>query len=261
MGKDDIKIAELTAEDFRGNRVYEWLESIQSGYQRTQAEYDLRDRAKELRVSGFPQRLKAYREELKKIGSMVLRDDGYSEFAEQELDLNVGEWTADDTGIWKYGQNGQQLYACCHPVMPVQPLRSIDTGLMKVKLAYRRTYSGNRPWSEIVVPLSRISKAADIVALADCGISVTSGERAQALVDFLRDTMDRNQGVIPEVKSVSRMGWNEEGFSPYVGGVVFDSADSFRPVYKAITQAGTFEEWLAEALDIRSYSQVGGQRS
>lgn len=80
--------------------------------------------------------------------------------------------------------------------------------------------------------MSGISKAADIVALSDCGISVTSGERAQALVDFLRDAIGKNQDIIPEVKAVSRMGWNEEGFSPYVGGVAFDSADSFCPIYK-----------------------------
>lgn len=249
----DDKKTEFTIEDFRSGRVFEWLEGIQSNYQRTREEYALREQAKELNFLGFSQQLKAYREELKKIGSLVLRDDGISEFADQALDLNIGHWTADDTGIWRY-EGGKQIYACSHPIMPVQLLRSIDTGMMKVRLAYRRTYSGKRPWSEIVVPLSKISKAADIVALADCGISVTSGERAQALVDFLRDALDRNQDIIPEVKSVSRMGWNEEGFSPYVGGVVFDSADSFRPVYKAITKTGDFHQWLTEALDARTYS-------
>ena len=250
----DEKRPEFTIEDFRSGRVFEWLEGIRSNYQRTREEYALREQAKELNFMGFSQQLKAYREELKKIGSLVLRDDGISEFADQELDLNIGHWTADDTGIWRYDNNNKQIYACSHPIMPVQLLRSIDTGMMKVRLAYRRTYSGKRPWSEIVVPLSRISKAADIVALADCGISVTSGERAQALVDFLRDALDRNQDIIPEVKSVSRMGWNEEGFSPYVGGVVFDSADSFRPVYKAITKTGDFRQWLTEALNARTYS-------
>lgn len=180
----DEKRPEFTIEDFRSGRVFEWLEGIQSNYQRTREEYALREQAKELNFLGFSQQLKAYREELKKIGSLVLRDDGISEFADQALDLNIGHWTADDTGIWRYDNNNKQIYACSHPIMPVQLLRSIDTGMMKVRLAYRRTYSGKRPWSEIVVPLSRISKAADIVALADCGISVTSGERAQALVDF-----------------------------------------------------------------------------
>src|SRR5699024_1959408 len=62
------------------------------------------------------------------------------------------------------------------------------------------------------------------------------------------------QDVIPEVKSVSRMGWNEEGFSPYAKGVAFDSADSFSGIYKAIAQVGNYDAWLAEALEARSYS-------
>lgn len=250
---DDI-LPPFTVADFRSGAVFEWLETIASGFQRTRAEYALRDLAKKLKFNGFPQMLKEYRNELKRSGSMVYRADGVSEFADQALDLNVGEWTADESGIWKYDNNGRQLFACSHPVMPVMLLRSIDTGLMKVKLAFRRSYSGKKPWSEVTVPVSRISKAADIVALADSGISVTSGERAQNLVDFLRDALDLNQGVIPEVKSVSRMGWNEDGFAPYLGDVAFDSADSFRPIYRAITKSGDFSQWLEEARDARTYS-------
>lgn len=251
---DGIKRPDFTREDFESGRVIEWLEGISSGYQRKREEYALRELAKELKFQGFPQILKAYREQVKKAGMSIIKEDGVSEFTDQALDLNVGEWQADESGIWRTGANGAVAYACSHPIMPVQCLHSIDTGLVKVKLCYRRSYSDRRPWSEIVVPMSRISKASDIVGLADTGISVTSGERAQALVDFLRDVLDRNQGVIPEVKSVSRMGWNEDGFSPYVGGVVFDSADSFRPVYKAIRAVGSMEKWLFEALDARSYS-------
>lgn len=245
---------EFTLEDFESGRVFEWLSSLKSGYQQAMEERSLKILAKEIGFTEFAKCLKEYRRELNAARMSVIRDDGVSDFAEQGLELNVGEWTADESGIWRYGNNQQVVYACTHPIMPVQRLVSIDTGLAKIKLAYRRSYRDKKPWSEIVVPMSRISKAADIVALSDCGISVTSGERAQALVDFLRDAIDKNQDVIPEVKAVSRMGWNEEGFSPYVGGVVFDSADSFRPVYRAIGTAGSMEGWLAEALDARTYS-------
>jgi len=217
-------------------------------------EQALADIAKEVGFRGFARCLREYRKELRAVSLSVVRDDGISEFYDQPLELNIGEWTADDSGIWRYAPGGGIAYACTHPIMPVEKLVSIDTGLVKIKLAYRRNYSDRRPWSEIVVPMSRIAKATEIVALSDCGISVTSGERAQALVDFLRDAIDKNQDIIPEVKAVSRMGWNEEGFSPYVGGVAFDSADSFRPAYKAIGQAGSLKNWLTEALDTRSYS-------
>lgn len=50
------------------------------------------------------------------------------------------------------------------------------------------------------------------------------------------------------------MGWNEEGFSPYTKGIVFDSADAFRGAYRVISQVGSYEAWKTEALDARSYS-------
>lgn len=246
---------EFTLEDFKSGRVFEWL-TQQTPYRQAMEEPELEDLAKVLGFKAWSKGLREYKKLLKQTSLSVIRDEGISDFAEQKIELNVGEWTADETGIWRYGNNGSIVYACTHPIMPVQRLVSIDTGTTKVKLAYRRSFREKKPWSDIVVPMSRIAKAADIVALADCGISVTSGERAQALVDFLRDCIDRNQDAIPEVKAVSRMGWNEEGFSPYVGGVEFDSADSFRPVYRAISKAGNFNHWLEEALDARTYSRT-----
>ena len=248
------KRPDFTLEDFEQGRVFEWLTSLRSGYQQAMEEQALAAVAKDIGFKGFAKCLREYKKELRAVSLSIVRDDGISGFADQALELNVGEWTADESGIWRYAPGGGIIYACTHPIMPVEKLVSIDTNMVKIKLWYRRSYSDRRPWSEIVVPMSRISKAADIVALSDCGISVTSGERAQALVDFLRDAIDKNQDIIPEVKAVSRMGWNEEGFSPYVGGVAFDSADSFRPVYRAIRQAGSLSDWLAEALDARSYS-------
>lgn len=248
------KRPDFSLTDFKEGRVFEWLTGLKSGYQQAMEEQSLAELAKEIGFKGFARCLREYRKELRAVSLSVVQDDRVSEFFDQALELNVGEWTADESGIWRHAQGGGIVYACTHPIMPVEKLVSIDTGLVKVRLRYRRSYSDRRTWSEIVVPMSRISKAADIVALSDCGVSVTSGERAQALVDFLRDAIDKNQDIIPEVKAVSRMGWNEEGFSPYVGGVAFDSADSFRPIYKAIGQAGSLEGWLAEALDARSYS-------
>lgn len=251
---EEQKRPDFTYEDFASGRVFEYLTGIKSGYRQAMEERELALLAKQLRFNGFSKCLREYRKDLRSAALPVLRDDGITDFGDQELELNTGEWTADESGIWKYGNGGAITYACTHPIMPVQRLISIDTGLVKVRLAFRRSYKGKRPWTELVVPSSRISKASDIIALADAGVSVTSGERAQALVDYLRDIMDRNQDLIPEVKSVSRMGWNEEGFAPFLGEAVFDSADSFRSIYKAITSRGDYEKWLFEAKDARTYS-------
>lgn len=244
---------DFTLEDFQTGRVFEWLSNL-TGYQQAMEEQELDDLASSLKFKNFKKCFKAYKKEVNATKLSIRREACFSEFIGQELELDTGEWTADESGIWKYGQSGNAIYACTHPIMPIQKLISIDTGMTKVKLAYRRSYSDRIPWCEIVVPMSKISKASDIISLSDCGISVTSGERAQALVDFLRDAIDKNQDTIPEVKAVSRMGWNEEGFSPYVGGVVFDSADAFKSTYKDLRKAGSMDAWLAEALHARTYS-------
>ena len=208
--------------------------------------------ADELKFKGFKGLFRLYKKKLREISLPMVTEDGISEFGDQPFELNTGEWTADEGGVWRYGgSNGNIIYACSHPIMPVQRLRGVDTGLIKIKLMFWR----NKRRYEVVVDAKDIASANKIVdRLSGVGVSVTSGERANALVDYLRDMLDLNQDVIPEVKAVSRMGWNEEGFSPYTKGIVFDSADSFAGAYKAIAQVGNYDAWKEEALDARSYS-------
>lgn len=243
-------------EDFDHGRVFEYLTSIKDPYEQGMEERRMAVLASKLEFKDFKKLLGLYKKKLKEVSMPVFSEDGISEFGEQPFELNTGEWRADESGVWRYGgANGNVIWACSHPIMPVQRLRGVDTGLIKVKLAFRRGYTQKKYWNEVIVDAKDIASATKIVdRLSSVGVSVTSGERANALVDYLRDMLDLNQDVIPEVKSVSRMGWNEEGFSPYAKGVVFDSADSFSGAYKAITQVGNYEAWKAEALDARSYS-------
>lgn len=243
-------------EDFDHGRVFEYLTSIKDPYEQGMEERRMAVLASKLEFKDFKKLLGLYKKKLKEVSMPVFSEDGISEFGEQPFELNTGEWRADESGVWRYGgANGNVIWACSHPIMPVQRLRGVDTGLIKVKLAFRRGYTQKKYWNEVIVDVKDIASATKIVdRLSSVGVSVTSGERANALVDYLRDMLDLNQDVIPEVKSVSRMGWNEEGFSPYAKGVVFDSADSFSGAYKAITQVGSYEAWKAEALDARSYS-------
>lgn len=213
--------------------------------------------ANEVNFKYFRRLFGKYKEKLRKIEKPVYTEDRLSSFEAQPFELNTGEWTADEGGVWRYGRGDGSniIFACSHPIMPVQRLRGVDTGLLKIKLLYSRGLGNKKTFSEVVVDARDIASATKIVdRLSAVGISVTSGERANNLVDYLRDMLDLNQDVIPEVKSVSRMGWNEEGFSPYASGIVFDSADTFRGTYNAITQVGSYDDWKAEALDARSYS-------
>lgn len=247
-----LELETLCLDDFDSGRVFEYLTSIRDPYEQGMAERRMADKAKECGFKDFKKLLSLYKKKLKAAAMPMIQDDGISEFGDQPFELNTGEWHADETGIWKYGgSNGNIVWACSHPIMPVQRLRGVDTGLIKIKLLFWR----GKHKCEIVVDARDISSANKIVdRLSSVGVSVTSGERANALVDYLRDMLDLNQDIIPEVKAVSRMGWNQEGFSPYTKGIVFDSADSFSGAFKAISQVGSYDVWKQEALEARKYS-------
>ena len=210
--------------------------------------------AKSLKVTDFKKTYLSYVKSIK-VNSEFATESNMTSFDDQELELDTGEWTADDTGIWKYGGFGDQEIACPHPIMPVERLKNIDTGELKIRIAFRRGKQiGRRVWSEILTDFDTVSNAKNIVSLSRIGISVTSGRRAQNLVDYIADVLDRNYDLIPERRSVSRMGWSEEGFSPYVDGVVFDGNENFARTFRAISPHGKFDAWLGEAVEARKAS-------
>ena len=70
------------------------------------------------------------------------------------------------------------------------------------------------------------------------GIAVTS-ENSRALVKYLHDAENLNFDVIPSKKSVSRLGWvGDDGFSPYVDGLVFDGEEAFKSFFNSVKQKG-----------------------
>lgn len=214
--------------------------------------------AKSVKFDGFKMHFRQYIASLKSAEEPTseAEDQPYSAFDDQPLELFTGDWRTDNTGVWHYQGNGKE-YACSHPIMPVQILKSVDTRRYKVKLIFRR--GGNRskkPWDEIIVDSEKLASATKIVdALSPVGVSITSGKRAYNMIDYLRDVMDWNVDTIPEIKSVSRMGWNDEGFYPYAGkNIAFDSAKEFDRTYRAIKQVGKYEAWLQEAREARTYS-------
>lgn len=246
---------EFTYEELQRGAAFEYLSHISSAYERAVEVERLAKSAKDLKFQNFKKLFGLYQKqkEAESSKNIVPAQDGLTEFDEQPIELNCGAWRADELGVWRYGAYGNTEIACSHPIIPVARLRNIDTGEIKVQLKYRR---GNqrRAWNEITVGYDTIASARNIVNLANVGISVTSGTRAQLLVDYLSDVMDQNYDDIPEKKSVTRMGWNEEGFSPYVQEIVFDGADSFSSIYKTIAQRGHFDKWRAEAVSARQYS-------
>ena len=199
-------------------------------------------------VRGFKAMYTEYLKELKQLHEPMMK---YTQFDGQPFELQCGEWTANDMGVYREGMFNTET-ACPHPIMPVQRLINIDTGIEKMKIAFRK---GNR-WREIIVDKSVVSSATKIVSLSDSGVSVTS-ENSKALVRFLSEVENSNYDIIPEANSFSRLGYfQNEGFVPFVDGLIFDGDLNFRTIYNSITSHGKRNLWIDEIIRVRNYSTV-----
>lgn len=197
---------------------------------------------------------KVYKDYVKKLNAdNPIFLDGVTQFEGQELELNSGEWRADDLGISRFGRYGEE-FACCHPILPVERLVNVDSGVEKLRLAFRK---GDR-WRHIIADKRTLASNNTIIALADSGIAVTS-ENSRLLVQYLHDIERLNYEQIPERSSVSRLGWIDDGsegmsFAPYIDELVFDGDASFRAIYDSIKSKGEWERWLQIARDARKMS-------
>lgn len=127
---------DFSLDDFEAGRVFEYVTSIKDPYEQGMEEERAAKKAGELGFKSFKKLLSLYRKKLQSISSQGIVENGISEFGEQPFELVTGEWQATENGVWKHGMNGPVI-ACSHPIFPAQVLRSVDTGLVKIKLAYR----------------------------------------------------------------------------------------------------------------------------
>lgn len=162
------------------------------------------------------------------------------------IELDAGDWRADDQGITTDGMYGE-IVACVHPISPIERLVNIDTGIEKLKLAFRRT----KNWRTIIVDKKTLASSNLILSLADSGIAVNS-ENSKYLIKFLHDIEHLNYEIIPEKNSVSRLGWIDgEGFAPYVENLVFDGDVNFKNYFESVKPTGSFEAWKKAVKEAR----------
>lgn len=175
--------------------------------------------------------------------------DNVTNFTNQPLELNAGDWEAGDDGVYRKNGFGNEV-ACPHPIMPVERLVNIDTGEEKLKLAFRKGVI----WRKIIVGKTILANANKVTELAGAGIAVTS-QNARAFVEYISDLENLNYDAIPERKSIGRFGYvPDEGFSPFVDGLIFDGDANFSAMFQTVRNHGSEEKWMETAAEVRGMS-------
>ena len=197
---------------------------------------------------GFKTMYKKYVESLK-AQSGTIYIDNVTNFTNQPLELNAGDWEADDSGIFKKNGYNDEV-ACPHPIMPVERLVNIDTGEEKLQLAFRK----GTIWRKIIVSKTVLASSNKVTELAGSGIAVTS-QNARAFIQYISDMENMNYYLIPEKKSIGRFGYIPgEGFSPFVDGLIFDGDANFKAMFQTVRSRGSETKWLETAAEVREMS-------
>ena len=197
---------------------------------------------------GFKTMYKKYVESLK-AQSGTIYIDNVTNFTNQPLELNAGDWEADDGGIFKKNGYNDEV-ACPHPIMPVERLVNIDTGEEKLQLAFRK----GTIWRKIIVSKTVLASSNKVTELAGSGIAVTS-QNARAFIQYISDMENMNYYLIPEKKSIGRFGYiPDEGFSPFVDGLIFDGDANFKAMFQTVRSRGSETKWLETAAEVREMS-------
>lgn len=199
---------------------------------------------------GFKTTYKAFEQSMRQVNSSYASLINPSDFPQQPIELECGEWHCDNTGVSKVLKEKVE-YACLHPIMPVERLVNIDTGEEKLRVAF---YKG-KYWRDFIASKRDLFDGSKIIQFSGLGVSVTS-KSAKLLSEFLCDVETLNPDIIPETESVSRLGYIGDGeqFSPYVENIVFDGDANYHTMYDAITEHGSYEKWLENALECRNNS-------
>ena len=193
----------------------------------------------------------AYQEMMAQKNGVILGNS--TQFDGQEMELFSGEYICDENGVFLVDKYGYENTICRHPLMPVERLVNIDSGEERLKLAYKK----GRVWRSIIVEKSVIASSSSILQLAANGIMVHS-ENAKALSTYILEMEQLNYELIPEQKSVGRLGWvGTHGFSPFVDDLVFDGETNFKHIFNAVRSEGSRNAWLYAMRDLRKEKSPG----
>lgn len=252
MQTEIIQVPEYTAEQYyNSTEPYEWLYSHkQNKFLMKQLLQKMKANAGAVGVRCFVALFDAYCEMQAQQSGIIL--DNSTEFEGQELELFSGEYICNNLGITTLDRLGYEQVVCMHPIMPIQRLVNIDNGEERLKIAYKK----GKFWRSLIAEKSVLASSNSILQLAANGILVNS-ENAKALSTYLFEMEQLNYDNIPEQKSVSRLGWVGEGFSPYVDDLEFDGENNFKHIFNSVRSNGDRQRWLDAMLDMRAEKGYG----
>lgn len=246
-----IAVPDYTAEQYlNSSEPYEFLYAYKENkFVLQQLKQKMKAQAGAIGVKCFCQLFDAYCQLQAKNNGIILENS--TNFDGQEIELFSGEYIADDFGVAVQDKYGFENIICRHPIMPVRRLVNIDSGEERLQIAYRK----GKVWRSLIAEKSTIASSNKILDLASNGVLVTS-ENAKALSKYLLEIEQLNYDTIPEQKSVSRLGWVGEGFSPYVDDLVFDGENNFKHIFNSVRSHGDREKWVEAMRDLRAEKGV-----
>lgn len=252
--KNEIStIPDYTADDYYNSSApYKWLYQFKSDkFKLKQMTQKMKDKAGAVGVKCFISLFNSYCEmQAQRSGEMLANS---TQFDGQDMELFSGEYICDETGVFVHDKFGYEQNICRHPIMPIQRLCNVDSGEERLKLAYKK----GRFWRSIIVEKSVLASSSGILQLAANGIMVNS-ENAKPLSTYILEMEQLNYDLIPEQKSVGRLGWiSQRHFSPYVEELVFDGETNFKHIFGAVKSNGSREAWVNVMRNLRSEKSPG----
>ena len=248
-----LKVPDYSADDFYNTSApYEFLHQYKDDkFMLSQMREKLKAQAAKVGVRGFIGLWNAYLETVNQQRGISM--DNATQFEGQSIELFSGQYICDEYGVTTTDRFGYEQTICRHPIMPVERLVNIDSGEERLKIAYKK----GKAWREIIVEKSILASSSSILQLASNGIMVNS-ENAKSLSTYILEMEQLNYDLIPEQKSVGRMGWvGNHGFSPYVDDLVFDGENNFKHIFGAVRTEGDREKWVSIMRDLRKSGAPG----
>ena len=194
---------------------------------------------------------KRFKESLKKYQALLkdkIKIEGDVNLPKCKYDIdgfNFGSYTCDIHGITDKS-NHKFSYI---PVIPVERYVNAVSGKEKVKIIFYK----EKEWKELIVDKSQLSISQKLLMLSDDGLDVTS-ENVRYYINYFNEIMNIND--INTLETISHIGWRGNLFIPYDAHGIFDGADDFKNIYRAISSKGNYDKWKEVIQELRKNKYV-----